>query len=63
MKFKKITLETINIFYQTLLCKNIRRKQSKNIKKSWKNILEFFAKDFDTQEVQEARFRGATSRK
>jgi hypothetical protein len=41
----------------------ILEKHQKKIKKTWRNNLEFFAKDFDTQEVQEAKSRGVHSKK
>jgi hypothetical protein len=41
----------------------VLEKHQEDIKKTWRNALEFFAKDFDTQGVQEARSRGVISKK
>jgi hypothetical protein len=52
----------IYIFYQNFQCKNIKEtpKKYQEIKK---NVLEFFVKKIDAQEVPEAESRGVHSKK
>jgi hypothetical protein len=54
--------KAIYIFYQDLLCKNVR-KTPKNHQEIIEIYFGIFVKGFDAQEVQEAKSSGATSRK
>jgi hypothetical protein len=63
-KSKQVTriITHIFFFYQILLCKSVRKTPKKH-QEIMEKYFGIFAKDFDTQEVQEAKSRGVTSKK